>query len=276
MSISNTEKSKFSTKDICAVIVSFNPTELLAKNVASLCNQVGQILIVDNGSEHTEVLDSISENQHLEKRCLGRNFGIAYALNKGLDYCEEKGYKLILTMDQDTILENDAVYQLLRVMNKGKFSSVGFNWDGRANKNQIVRYLITSGNLVSVDKAKEIGGFDNNLFIDSVDFDFSLRLIEAGEKLIKVAKAKGTHNLGERQEGSRQYTTHSAQRYYYIYRNHFYLRRKYFKSHPLFIIKKDLALVYDLIKIMIWDNERKEKLKLLFSCRREARKMFEE
>ena len=249
---------KYCKEDICAVIVSFNPEKLIINNIRALQPQVSKCVVVDNGSKETGVLETIKQFHEVVIIELGENKGIAAALNVGLRYCASNGYKLILTMDQDTVLEEDAVDELLKPINEGKADSTGINWDKQATEDSFVDYLITSGNLLIVESAEEIGGFDEALFIDSVDFDICLRLREMGYRLCKVSKSNATHNLGD-ENGSSKYRTHSAFRYYYIARNHFYLIRKYKKRHRLFCIKKQLAFLWDLVQIAICDKDRKSK-----------------
>lgn len=258
----------FSKDDICAVIVTYNPNEILIENIKSLRNQVGQIVIIDNGSDDDTYIKTLNESVIR----LGKNYGIAYALNRGIEYCKESKKPLILTMDQDTVLDRDAVQELLKVINETDTASVGINWDGKAEKNETVTYLITSGNLLVLDVLVSVGGYDEKLFIDSVDFDLSLRLTDNGYRMTKVFLARAKHHLGERQ-GESGYITHSAQRYYYIFRNHFYLTRKFRKTHRAFCLKKDFALGYDILRILLYDKERKQKTKVLVQAYRDSREL---
>lgn len=268
------KRNKRFTKDnICAIIVSYNPTQIILDNINSLCPQVDYVLVIDNGSEKKEHLERIKEKFNVNIMYLHENKGIAGALNKGIEWCALKGYLLVLTMDQDTILDDNAVSEMLIAMSNTGAHSVGINWDGTARKDEDVRYLITSGNLVLLESVLSIGGFDEQLFIDSVDFDFSLRLSDCGYKMLKAAKAKAKHQLGEIQ-GESNYTTHSVWRYYYIYRNHFYLTKKYWKNHKVFCLRKQLALVYDLINILLRDKEKSDKIKMLKRGYRDAKSML--
>lgn len=263
---------EYSSKDICAVVVSFNPKEIIIKNVEALLPQIGKCVVIENGSTEKQFLKPLGNKETIVIKYLETNTGIAHALNEGLDFCVKNGYKLMLTMDQDTILSSNCVDKLLAAMIKYKADSVGINWDVTIKKDKEVNYLITSGNLVAVEAAKSIGGFDEKLFIDSVDFDFSLRLRDKGFKIVKVADAKAKHNLGEKQ-GNSGYVTHSANRYYYIYRNHFYLCHKHWKKHPVFIAKKNIALLIDLCRILIFDSDKNEKVKQLVNGRKEYKSM---
>ena len=259
MRLMQKKNKTYSKNDVCAVIVTYNPDNTLKENIKALVPQVDQCLIVDNGSKNIKCIKSIIANLKIVLIELGTNMGIAYALNKGLDYCKKNHYPLILTMDQDTILDSHCVDILLNTMNKTNSYSVGINWDRKIDKSRQVDYLITSGNL-NVGVAKSVGGYDDKLFIDSVDFDFSLKLQNRGFKLIKVAKAFASHQLGIKQG---KYSAHSVERYYYIFRNHFYLIHKYWKRNKLFCIKKEISLIYEIFRMILYDKECYQKLKII-------------
>ena len=265
---------RYTREDICAVIVTYNPEAVFEEALAALTPQVAHVIAADNGSGGPGAAERLkrAERAGAEIIRLGENKGIACALNRGAAEGRRRGYRLLLTMDQDTILAPDAAEELLKVLNTTEAQSVGINWDGKAEKDEEVSYLITSGNLVTAEAVEQVGGYDEALFIDSVDFDFSLRLADYGYKMIKAAKARAVHRLGETQDGGR-YATHSVERYYYIYRNHFYLIRKYRKGHRGFCLKKQAALGLDLGRILLFDRERKDKFRMLAKGYRDSKKI---
>ena len=272
------KRREWTKDDICAVVVSFQPDARLIDDLSSLLPQVAACVVVDNGSSGSDVMDRVKalvdegskERASLDVIELGENRGIGAALNVGLSFCLDHGYGLLLTMDQDTVLAPDAVQALLETMYRHDSPSVGMNWDRQITADSEVRYLITSGNLVAADVAAAIGGYDEQLFIDSVDFDFSLRLSDHGYRMFKSAGALAEHRLGEKQ-GDSSYVTHSVDRYYYIYRNHFYLIRKHRKNHRVFCAKKQCALLLDMGKILCFDKDRKQKLQMLKKGYRDSR-----
>ena len=48
-----------------------------------------------------------------------------------------------------------------------------------------------------------------------------------------------------------------------MYRNHIKLSRDYFRTHPIFIIKKTLLIIIMLIEILIFDKNRHENIKYI-------------
>ena len=117
-----------------------------------------------------------------------------------------------------------------------------------------VPYAITSGNLVHVALYTEIGTYDEGLFVDCVDFDFSLRVRRAGYRVIRVSSAVMRHQLGETASDlppfvRRIYARHSPARRYYMARNYLYLAERYLLAFPMFVMK--LGLLQSLMTVLI-------------------------
>lgn len=89
--------------------------------------------------------------------------------------------------------------------------------------------VITSANIVKLDAWEKIGGYDELLFIDLVDVDFTYRLHLAGYRIIKFLWVYFHHNLGEPKctlFGKRT-PMESDFRMRYIFRNLLILRERY-------------------------------------------------
>ena len=232
-------------EDICAIIVTYNCDNTILDNVEALKSQgIKDIIIIDNSPHNeSEQYLKLLENK-VEIKYNGRNLGLAKALNQGIEIAERKKSALVLTMDQDSILLKGAVDALVDCLNENKNSvSVGPMYSGKSNKKLLIKeYLITSGNLVYMDIVKKIGGFNESLFIDSLDFDFSLRVRRFG-KIAMVPAARMSHKIGEYEEGNflifnKQVLSHTEIRHYYMYRNGVYIIRKYMREYPYFCCKK--------------------------------------
>lgn len=124
--------------------------------------------------------------------------------------------------------------------------------------------VITSGSLVNVENAIKIGGFDEKLFIDYVDFEFCLRTIENNFKIIKIYGSYLEHRLGELEEKSiinRKIlvTNHSFIRRYYIYRNAIYVWKKYILKNPKWVIKNILSNIKSYLLILLFEKDKMRK-----------------
>lgn len=102
-----------------------------------------------------------------------------------------------------------------------------------------VDYAITSGNLLHLDVWRVAGPFNEDYFIDCIDFDFSLRARQRGFAIHKASKALLRHELGQsfavRRSFDRFYTQHSPLRRYYMFRNFLYLARTHGLREPRFV-----------------------------------------
>lgn len=259
----------YSKKDIIAVVVSFNPTKVLEKNVRSLISQVDLVCIIDNNSkEGREVLSKIEKEEGCVVVYHENNEGVSKRLNEGVSIALQRNYKLMLSMDQDTVLSYDCVKNMTSVINSDPhIVSVGPHRVKRhMNKEYYYKdYLITSGNLVKVDSIVSSGGYWTDLFVDLVDIDISLALRKNGNKLVIANRAQMEHEVGNKEEriilGRKvAYYSHSVKRYYFIFRNFVLIEKTYFRSFPLFCLKLALSHILILVHIVL-EKEKKLKLK---------------
>lgn len=259
-----------SKNDVLGVMITYNPDLSVISNINSIIDQVSDVLIIDNGSDDNSLkyLYDI-KNQTGVKIIFNRsNMGIAYALNQGLTEAKTKKFTLILTMDQDSNLYLDCIDRMINVLNKNSsLVSVGPNYNNKVfgfdKDYHEVDSLITSGNLTLTNKAISAGGYNSDLFIDSVDFDFSLALRKNQGMLAIVSDAKMDHKLGEiivkKILGYKiRLSVHSPLRHYYMYRNHYYIKKKYFRSFTKFCIKKEVVMWKYLIEVLVLHPNKRE------------------
>ena len=95
-----------------------------------------------------------------------------------------------------------------------------------------VSTCITSASMMNLKAWKEVGGFDEIMFIDSVDFDICLSMREHGYKIIRTHDTALLHEVGHseiRRLFGKEYQIyhHSPLRYYYMVRNGIYLGEKH-------------------------------------------------
>ncbi len=276
----------YTKKDVCSVIVSYNGPDKLRDNIRALQQQVDRIVVVDNGSTD-RVLQQLQELQReipFELIINENNMGIGTALQQGLAYAWERGYELLLTMDQDSRMDQDAVEAMINVLNRhASVAAVGPEYGPSPDLDRLqkeaysVQYLITSGNLIRVKPTYCAGGYNEALFIDSVDFDFSLMLRRNGYEIMRVPKAFMYHGIGEKTPvktcfGTIHLWTHAPVRYYYIIRNHKYLCKTYAGQFKLFCFKKRLSMMYQTAEVLLLHPNRKENLAMMHRGWNDARR----
>ena len=229
--------------DILAGIVTFNPNlELLQKNLASVLSQVDYLLIVDNHSDNYEEINNLrSDKVYVIDN--ESNRGIACALNQEFRFAKEKGFKWVLTLDQDTIIPDNMLSEYKKYCD---YEAVGMltcriqdrnlelNNIQYVNEYDYISDCITSGSLLQVDVWEIVNGFCEDMFIDSVDHDMCFNLLEHGYKILRVNNVALSHAVGESiyviSFGKRyQLYNETPLRNYYQFRNCIYLLKRHKK-----------------------------------------------
>jgi rhamnosyltransferase len=252
------------SRDVLAVVVSYNGLEKTREAVEALRSQVGHIHIVDNGSEAESlgVLEQLEREPGITVERLGENRGVAYALNRGVQRARQMGCTWLLTMDQDSVLDGSLVKAYGAAIEQDPervclAPRITTNSRGKEAAGGVISYAITSGNLVKVSLFDPIGGYDEGFFVDGIDFDFCLRLRRAGYAVHRVPAARMQHQLGDPVDlpkgVKKYYARHAPVRRYYMYRNFLYLAERYFLQFPGFLGKLWLSHLLLLLLIGFFD-----------------------
>ena len=216
----------------------------------------------DNSASLPEVLHYIS---------MEGNKGIAAALNAGVEYLASQGCDAVLTMDDDSAFPADDAEAILSIVKEklGEYGIVGLNFnqfpEEKTDSLIDCNCWLTSGNIVSVDAWRAVGGYREELFIDYVDFDFCNRLRKAGYKVGYLRDYSIAHTIGNPIEFHlfrKKYhaMNHSVIRNYYRFRNARFLS----KEDPKAFEKEYLKEVFwQLPKMLLFEDNRKEKLSMI-------------
>lgn len=258
-------------KKIWASIVTYNPEKnRLRANLESVRSQVDSLVIVDNGSQNVDDVRDLASQFDCHLILNRKNEGIAFALNQCVDYVTEHGDVWLLTLDQDSVCKEgliDCYKKYLNAENVGMLScdiydrNTGIVSNGiierhlkfksyKEHELKFVPVAITSGCLMNACVAKNIGGFDNQMFIDYVDFDYCLSLHQSGYRILKVDFVGLLHEIGHAKKikilgRDCILTNHSPIRHYYISRNTVYFIRKHNRFvNKISIISELLARVF--------------------------------
>lgn len=229
--------------NIAAGIVLYNPDiDRLEQNINAIIMQCDIVYLVDNGSNNIKNIRQFIQMLNNDKCVLIENKdnkGIAYALNQMTRRALMDKYNWILTLDQDSICPDDIILEYSKYIKIEKIGMIcpyiqDLNKANRVKKNNSFSYVkecITSGSMLNINAWKNIGGFDEKMFIDGVDFDICHRLIKYGYFILRAQNVILLHELGHCQY--RKFLiwkvlakNHSSFRKYYISRNTIYLARK--------------------------------------------------
>lgn len=226
---------------LMGVVILYHPdTNALMEHLHSYLSVVDHLLILDN-SEHpssdlAEIWSKDASNK-IQYQYFGENRGIAERLNQAIEYAQSQGYRYLLTMDQDTGFQPGQMLQYWQKVQDNQLDNVvqfGANcqpdFTPISNMPLQTNNLITSGTILDLSIIDQIGSFDEALFIDFVDTEFSFRVVENGYRNLLFADIVLQHRIGYLKMGrsiknlkSSARILHAPIRVYYILRNGLYL-----------------------------------------------------
>jgi rhamnosyltransferase len=273
-------------KNICAVIVSFHPSDQLLENISLLLPQVQGLVVVDNGSRDEEIssLRAASGKQPFAFLEAGRNLGIGAALNIGVRWAIENGFSWVVLFDQDSTVTEGLVAALWDAcqshpattkvalacpMYVNRSTGIALS-AGPTLKDGGVMVAMTSGSLLPLWTFQQCGFFNEDLFIDQVDFEYCLRLRKCGFIAIQSKKAALLHTPGTPRPlflfGIRLVTPsyHNAKRRYYMTRNTIWVIQQYRKEFPSWCRDNAIALLRDTVKTILVEGDRWNKAKYIW------------
>ncbi len=269
---------------IFGVVVIYFPDESVIGNMLSYLDYVEKLIIIDNSSPASSIHSNISDKVVIIQN--HKNLGISIPLNQAVEYCKNEGADWLLTMDQDSKFLKEEI---------GKYLTCASNFEGLENVGMFgLNYeeksadghcgfeetdnLITSGSLVNIKVALQIGGFDENLFIDEVDSEYCLCLNRNGFKTIKYNHIHLLHNLGTANL-CRSFKTgkltkralHSNIRIYYMVRNYLYLRKLYKIDFPKSFPHRRKAILNRIKNKLLYGENKLQLIKYIIRAIRDYR-----
>lgn len=258
---------------IAGVVILYNPDKNIGKNIASYLNNIDKLYVIDNSPYKNSKL--LPNNSKIKYIFNNKNLGIATALNMGAKEAIKDGYDFLLTMDQDSKFSAKSLDNLMLWLSKNMKDDIGLisprhiiNIEQQKPKEDIEYPLtvMTSGNIINLKAYKKIGGYKDFLFIDSVDFDYCLNLIDHNYKVIQLNKIELKHELGniKTEKFLWRNITHSNHNYvrrYYITRNSLYVGKKYKNKYPTFYKQVKREIGRDIVKVILLESDKYKKLR---------------
>jgi rhamnosyltransferase len=239
-----------SSRDVCAVLVTYHPDPGFTERVGLVLRQIGTLVIVDNGSGETELemLRRLGTNPSITLILNSDNLGVARALNIGVQRAVTLGSSWVLLLDQDSCVDEDMLETLFAVRaafpDRDRLAVIGSGFrdinkvssdTGQESFSAVweeVESVITSGSLIPLAAHAIVGPFREEFFIDYVDSEYCFRARAKGFRVIKTRKSIMSHAIGAATQHSvlwmnKWTTNHSPDRRYYIARNDTVMLREY-------------------------------------------------
>lgn len=272
-------------QSVCAVIVTYHPTASMTENMPKVLSQVQGLVVVDNGSDQTELdplrlASQIFGFKLIENR---ENLGIAEALNQGVRWAKYENYPWVILFDQDSKITENFMDQMFAAWQahpeSERVASIHPRYVDpttgieprvfRANDGGPITSM-TSGSLMPTWIFDKIGFFPIEYFIDQVDTEYGYRIRAAGYLSADSRQAVLFHSPGHPKRinllgFSFEPTHHSAIRRYYFTRNRVVVYRKYFRIFPRWILHTMYISLRETIKCFVAEKDRPRKFRnLLF------------
>lgn len=281
------------------IVTYFPDHDLFEQQIQVLVQSGVHIVVVDNGSdaEHVNHLVSVaSRYPNVEIVELNRNQGIATAQNVGMARAIAHRVRYVLFLDHDSIPSENLVRDLCEtaygLQRRGiKLAAVGarlvdprtgkengfyrlslWRWHrvrcGQSAQGAIVcEMLNSSGSLHPIEALREVGPFDESLFIDHVETDWFLRARRLGYQSYGCCRGNLSHYMGDSVVrywffGWRWMPRRSPQRHYYIVRNSLLFYRR---NHVPLVWKlfNAVKLIFTFAYFSILDPERGEQRRMM-------------
>ncbi|WP_225422907.1 glycosyltransferase family 2 protein, partial [Lactiplantibacillus garii] len=236
---------------VCAIVVTYNRSELLKKCLNAIKNQsvvVDHIMVIDNNStDETQKIMIADHTDGLIYKRLDKNYGGAGGFKRGIQAAlTDTNDAFLWIMDDDTIPTESALGELLKATTI--YPNFGFlasnvhwkdgtpmnvpwttrDWSVSADKGLIKVEVATFVSLfVPRGKVESVGLPFEDFFIWGDDVEYTLRL-SATASCYFVAGSVVNHESGSNQAPS-VYTddANRISRYFYLYRNELYTARKH-------------------------------------------------
>jgi rhamnosyltransferase len=237
---------------VIPVVVAYHPkVGELEASIKSLLKNFKKVVVVWNGP-HPFKVSAFLKNPKVTLMDMGDNVGLAAALNQGIGRAFDLGAAWVYLSDQDSVLPQQfkplmQEYSAFipkrtkvatigpRYFNevtqqKNRFIRINFLWMRRMNPyvDEVyteAEYLITSGSFISKEVFYDIGPMREELFVDFIDIEWTLRAKQKGYCAIAISNVILTHHLGD--YGfiilGMTFPIHSPLRIYYYFRNAAYL-----------------------------------------------------
>lgn len=273
---------------IAAVVTLYHPVEETLVNINSYYNYVDKIFVYDNTEKETALRNSLCLLPKIDYFHDGHNEGIAKRLNAAATMAINEGYDWLLMMDQDSAFSADMIENYLKCfknyLSKNDIALFGINYeqhihfDNTSCEAVFSEELITSGTLLNLSLFTEIGLFDENLFIDAVDNEYTIRTLLAGYKIIQFPNIQLNHQIGTLLKRASIKTlflvkkdkkVHSPLRCYYIYRNNLYLQHKYKNTRVALLKKLDVIASSEIMRALYYGRNLGQLIYYIFKAKKD-------
>ncbi len=243
-------------------IVAYNPSiERLHKLRDCIQDDGIALCIIDNHSDNSEeIYREFSDLDGVEVILNEHNRGVAAAVNQLVEHARASGVRYVMSVDQDSLFDKGYARDMLnhfqaleakqphlaalggkvfdiRKKRFERFVRFDMPWRRKSEGEEplphpyvSVDFLITSGTILSVASVEQVGPMREDLFIDSVDLEWSFRARDLGWCLAGCDTSHIYQEIGIDAVHvpllDIDVRIHRPLRYYYMTRNRLFLYRQ--------------------------------------------------
>jgi GT2 family glycosyltransferase len=237
---------KITKQNLSVVIVTFKSDQVIDNCIQSISNQI-KIIIVDNSND-SKFKESI-ENRYNNVQCIlsSSNLGMGSGNNLGLKYVKTD---YVIVLNPDVILEKNAIQTIIDdSQNINSFAILApLSEDEKYPNYKLDEKKINNLSENSAFKVKSVDGyamvlnlkkinqnenfknynyFDENFFMYLENDDFCKRLIESGENIFVIPKAKIKHLGAKAVNEEYRHEVELSRNWHWIW-SKFYYNKKHF------------------------------------------------
>jgi rhamnosyltransferase len=262
---------------ICMGLTLFYPTLSELDSILKYSQVFERIYVFDNtdNKEEQEFNDNHLINiENIVYISETNNYGLSISLNRMCKKAIFDNFDFICLFDQDSNMNNGDLIKINNYIENSVSSDIGIyaarvvygerqkeiNLNNKLSELE-VEWAITSGSYINLHIYSATNGFDENYFIDRLDYDYCFQLKKLNFKIVEFKNVFLYQQLGEKGRFLWfKISEHNTLRHYYIFRNrlYFYLN-KYFSIKNIFIVFI-LSVNHFMIILIEKDSVKKAKI----------------
>lgn len=264
----------------CCGVTLYYPRDEELKLIDGYRKNFEKVFVFDNTDSNKRLLNQeyFKNKDSVEYISKNSNEGLSVAFNMMCQKAIENGFDYICLLDQDSDFSSENIFKMINHIKSSKKKNVGIyvpeivykhlENNRRLRQTSIsetqIKWGISSGSFINLDIYKKTDGFDENYFIDRLDYDYCIKLNRLGYKLIKIKSSYLYQDLGQSRKGIiGSVSQHSPIRHYYMFRNRLYFYAKNESNK----VKNFSTIIFlsarHFLKVIFTEDEKREKIKMM-------------
>lgn len=276
MTASQTIAPPPSVENTALVVVTYYPDEQARAAVLAATSQFSSVFVVDNTPD-PEVVKQFLQSSQIELLSNGENAGLGRALNQGCEAALSAQFEWVVTLDQDSQLEEGFLLSQLTCWQEARIKPflLGSNFLSKSGATAPARFtaghysrecrtVITAGTLMHLRQWHQLGRFREDFFIDSLDHELCLRARSQGFRVARNGEIYMIHSIGSgKQARSWLPFEHSPLRKYTSTRNTVRTILDYGFREPVWALKRVAGILYEAASVVLLEYHKVKKLKAM-------------